>query len=65
MDDVDVVFVLTDEGFRAQPVRVGSVNHSDAAIAEGLAEGQVYAANGAFTIKAELQKGSFGDGHGH
>ncbi len=65
MDEVDVVFILTDEGFRAQPVRVGRVNHSNAAIADGLAPGQVYAANGAFTIKAEIQKGSFGDDHGH
>jgi cobalt-zinc-cadmium efflux system membrane fusion protein len=65
IDEVDVVFVLTPEGFRPQPVQVGKVNHTNAAITEGLTLGQAYAASGGFTIKAELQKGSFGDGHGH
>lgn len=65
MEEVDVVFILTDEGFTAQPVRIGQVNHVNAEITHGLNPGQYYAASGGFTIKAELQKGSFGDDHGH
>ncbi len=65
LDDADVVFVLTDEGFVAQPVRIGRTNHVNAEIIEGLQEGQVYASDGGFTIKAEMQKESFGDGHAH
>lgn len=65
MDDADVVFVQTPEGFRAQPVSIGRTNHANAEIVSGLEAGQTYAASGGFTIKAEMQKGSFGDGHAH
>ncbi len=34
-------------------------------IADGLAAGERYVAAGAFTLKAELGKNAFGDGHGH
>lgn len=65
MDDSEVVFVQTPEGFRARPVQLGRTNHSNAEVVSGLSAGEVYAASGGFTIKAEIQKGSFGDGHGH
>ncbi len=65
MDDAEVVYVLTPEGFRAQPVRIGRTNHTNAEILSGLEAGEVFAASGGFTIKAEMQKGSFGDGHAH
>lgn len=60
-----VVFVETDEGFAARKVRVGRSNEVYAAIVDGLAPGQRYVVRGAFTLKAQLAKGSFGDGHGH
>lgn len=65
LDDADVIFVLTPEGFHAQPVQIGRTNHANAEITHGLEVGQVYASRGGFTIKAEMQKGSFGDGHAH
>ncbi len=65
MNDVDVVFLLTPDGFKAQPVQLGRTNHTNAEIIRGLEPGQVYASKGGFTIKAEMQKGSFGDGHEH
>jgi cobalt-zinc-cadmium efflux system membrane fusion protein len=34
-------------------------------IASGLDPGQKYVSAGAFTLKAQLAKGSFGDDHGH
>ena len=65
LEDTDIIFVLTDEGFIAQPVRIGRTNHVNAEIIEGLQVGQVYASDGGFTIKAEMQKESFGEGHAH
>jgi cobalt-zinc-cadmium efflux system membrane fusion protein len=34
-------------------------------ILSGLKPGTRYAKSGAFTLKAQLSKGAFGDGHGH
>ncbi|RJP70475.1 MAG: HlyD family efflux transporter periplasmic adaptor subunit [Candidatus Abyssobacteria bacterium SURF_17] len=65
MEDAEVVFVQTPDGFRSQPVTIGRTNHANAEIVSGLEAGQAYAAFGGFTIKAEMQKGSFGDGHAH
>ena len=60
-----VVFVETTEGFEPQKVRVGRSNEVDVEIVAGLAVGQRYVVEGAFTLKAQLAKGSFGDGHSH
>ncbi len=65
MEDSEVVFVWSPEGFHAQSVKLGRSNHSNVEIINGLQPGQVYAARGGFTIKAEMQKGSFGSGHAH
>lgn len=59
------VFVLTGEGFEPHPVRIGGKNETHVEIIGGLKAGQHYAARGAFTLKAELSKGAFGDGHAH
>lgn len=61
----DVVMVKDKEDFRPQVVRIGLKNDSFAEIISGLKEGQTYVAKGAFLIKAELLKGSFGHGHSH
>ncbi len=63
-EDRPVVFVRTDEGFEPAPVKTGRSNGSHVEIVEGLQPGQPYVAEGAFTLKAELGKGSFG-GHTH
>jgi len=60
-----VVFVKTEDGFHPRPVSIGRTNTEYAEITAGLKEGQIYVAKGGFTLKAELQKESFGGGHGH
>lgn len=65
VDGQTVVFVETAEGFEPRQVRVGSSNEVDAEIVDGLVPGQRYVARGGFTLKAQLEKGSFGDGHSH
>ena len=59
------VFIETEEGFEPHPVQVGRSNETHVEITAGLMLGQRYVATGAFTLKAQLAKGSFGDGHGH
>ncbi len=58
------VFVKDGEGFRPVPVRILEEDRAFAAV-EGLEPGTVYVRQGAFTLKAELEKGQFGEGHGH
>ena len=60
-----VVFVKDKEGFHPQIVRIGRSNTKAVEIVDGLEPGQQYVSKGGFTIKAELQKESFGEGHGH
>jgi cobalt-zinc-cadmium efflux system membrane fusion protein len=60
-----VIFVKTADGFKPQPVSIGRSNRTHVEILEGLKPGQAYVAKGAFTLKAELQKESFGGDHGH
>ena len=65
MEDHSVVFVETARGFVPQPVEIGRSNSTHAEVLAGLEAGQPYVANGAFTLKAQLAKGAFGDGHAH
>jgi membrane fusion protein, heavy metal efflux system len=60
-----VVFVATDEGFVPRPVRTGSSNGDFVEIVDGLQKGERYARTGAFTLKAQMAKATFGDGHAH
>jgi membrane fusion protein, heavy metal efflux system len=53
----DVVFVRTDSGFSATPVRVGPSSGGRVEILDGLRPGQVVAERKAFVLKAELGKG--------
>jgi cobalt-zinc-cadmium efflux system membrane fusion protein len=64
-DDESVVFVQTPEGFVPRPVHTGRRNHGFVEILTGLDPGERYVAKGAFSLKAELGKDAFGDGHGH
>ncbi|MBW1788659.1 MAG: efflux RND transporter periplasmic adaptor subunit, partial [Deltaproteobacteria bacterium] len=59
------VFVQTDEGFEPRPVQLGKANETDVEITGGLDFGDQYVAKGGFTLKAQLSKGAFGDGHNH
>jgi len=60
-----VVFVKHKEGFEPQPVTVGRSNTKAVEIVAGLKPGQNYVSKGGFTLKAELQKEAFGEGHEH
>ncbi|MCZ6632375.1 MAG: efflux RND transporter periplasmic adaptor subunit [bacterium] len=60
-----VVFVQEEEGFEPQLVKTGRGNETHIEILSGLRPGQTYAAKGAFTLKAQLSKGDFGEGHSH
>ena len=60
-----VVFVRTDAGFVPKPVEIGRQNEASVEILSGLIEGQAYVTKGSFTLKAQLSKGAFGDGHNH
>ena len=59
------IFVQTDEGFTPTTVTLGQSTETYAEVTEGLQSGQRYVTKGAFTLKAELGKGDFGDGHAH
>jgi cobalt-zinc-cadmium efflux system membrane fusion protein len=64
-EDSTVVFVQTEEGFVPQPVEVGRQNATQVEILAGLEAGGVFVSKGSFTLKAQLSKGAFGDGHNH
>ncbi|RKU07728.1 hypothetical protein C6502_16735 [Candidatus Poribacteria bacterium] len=65
VEDQLSIFIQTDEGFAPAPVILGRSTETYAEVTEGLQPGQRYVTRGAFTLKAELGKGSFGDGHAH
>jgi len=60
-----VVFIQTSEGFVPRTVQIGRSNELAVEIIGGLNPGEIYISKGGFTIKAELQKNEFGDGHAH
>lgn len=60
------VFVRTDEGFRAAPVKLGRETGGKVEVLEGLSAGQRYAAANTFTIKAEFGRDKLKHaGHSH
>ncbi len=64
-EDRMVIFVQDEDGFEPRPVETGRKNATHVEILSGLVEGQTYVSAGAFTLKAQLSKGAFGDGHNH
>ena len=60
-----VVFVKEGEGFKPQTVQTGRSDQKYAEIVSGLEPGIEYVSAGGLTLKAELQKESFGDSHAH
>ena len=63
--EVSVVFVEDEDGFEPRPVRIGRTGPHYVEVVHGLETGERYASTGAFTLKAELQRGELGEGHGH
>ncbi len=65
VEDKTVVFVHTDEGFVPKPVVLGRTSETHVEVASGISPGDRCVINGAFSLKAQLSKGAFGDGHNH
>lgn len=65
VEDKPSVFVQADEGFEPRHITVGKSNESHVEVLDGLEPGTRFVARGAFTLKAQLSKGAFGDGHNH
>jgi len=65
VEERPTVFVETPAGFLPQPVTLGRRNAAAIEVTSGLVPGQRYVTRGAFTLKAQLAKGRFGDGHNH
>jgi len=66
IDGKKVVFIQHEDGdFGAQVVSLGRQDYRQVEILTGLQEGQTYVSENAFTLKAQLQKGEFGEGHHH
>ena len=65
MDEGTVVFVETEEGFVPRLVVVGRANEADVEITSGVSPGDRCVVKGTLTLKAQLSKGAFGDGHNH
>ncbi len=66
MEDGDeVVFVESDEGFELRTVTLGRRTRDQIEVVSGLVAGDRYVGRGGFSLKAELGKSSFGDGHAH
>ena len=59
------VFIKKNGKFQAVPVRLGRSDDENIEILSGLKNEQIYVKRGAFTLKANLQKGQLGDGHNH
>ncbi len=61
-----IVFVQhEDGGFEPQAVQTGRRDFQQVEIIHGLKQGQTYVSQNVFSLKAQLQKGEFGEGHSH
>ncbi len=65
IEEETVVFVKEKDGLFPKVVIVGNKNDDIVEIISGLNPGQQYVSKGAFTLKAEILKESFGGGHAH
>ncbi len=64
-DGGEVVFVETAGGFEPRLVALGRRSRDGVEVVTGIEPGERYVAEGGFSLKAELGKDTFGDGHGH
>jgi len=65
VEDKPSVFVPVEGGFAARSVLTGTRAGGFVEIRSGLEPGEAFVSEGAFTLKAQLEKAAFGDGHGH
>ncbi len=65
VENKDVVFVLTDEGFVPSPLELGRSNATHVEVLSGLDAGETFIATGSFLLKAESAKAEAGHDHDH
>ena len=65
LDEHTVVFVETEDGFEAREITLGRTGSQLVEVLSGLKSGERYVSMGGFTLKAELGKEAFGEGHEH
>ncbi|RIJ31051.1 efflux RND transporter periplasmic adaptor subunit [Henriciella algicola] len=65
VEDRQSVFVPTKDGFEPRSVETGASAGGYSEILSGLRAGETFVSDGAFTLKAQLEKDAFGDGHAH
>ncbi|WP_367607990.1 efflux RND transporter periplasmic adaptor subunit [Legionella sp. W05-934-2] len=63
IEQTPVVFVRTDKGFKASPVKLGIRGDKYTQIESGLKQGQYYATKQSFLLKAELEKDQAAHSH--
>jgi cobalt-zinc-cadmium efflux system membrane fusion protein len=63
IENKNMVFVRTKEGFKAVPVETGRTDGKSVEITKGLEAGAQYASKGSFVLKSELGKDSAEHGH--
>lgn len=61
LDGRDVLFVRTEQGFRPQPVLIGSRSGGTAQVVSGVKQGDQVATRNAFLLKAEAKKNAGGE----
>lgn len=62
---VPMIFVSDGDGFVPRSVHMGRTGPHFVEITSGLKVGERFVSSGGFTLKAELQRGELGEGHGH
>jgi len=66
VEDKNVIFVKTDDGFEPRPVTIGQKDKEQVEILAGLARGERYISKGGFTLKSELARSGLEHaGHAH
>lgn len=66
IDDKNVIFVKTDEGFEPRPVKIGRKDKEHVEVLSGLVRGERYISKGGFTLKSELARSGLEHaGHAH
>lgn len=65
LDGKTVVFTADEHGFAAREIQTGRGDRNRVEILAGLHAGETYVAAGGFTLKSELEKHGFDDGHNH
>lgn len=65
MHDHPAVFIEGPHGFETREITTGLSDENSIAVLSGLQSGDRVVIQGGFTLKAELEKSTFGDGHNH